>query len=297
MSRVVFTDFSGIEKLNSEMLQTRTIFSIHTPACLEGPDFDLPEWGMVLDGSPVQFHLKLSQQPSGWDGSIDVLFSSLEPADSAGEFLVNLMLDVASLKFATPFQFVRQADSFLSASGNWVSSGSAVILPEDLVQSWKIAFLFSPLEPILLRSIGWYRRGISSADPMLSFLGLWNSLEIAASTFCEKNEKTKRGIRNQLFQLMHDHLRKVGIQFFKPDTTEMDEWIDQNYKIRLDIAHGLGSTDIQTSRRISNAIPKLRRIATGLLRILCDDRLKNNERIVDVLNRADSLAAERRQEK
>jgi hypothetical protein len=291
MARVAFTDFSGLKPVKMPESRTRTYLFVETPSVLDPPEYRLPASGVVLNGALVQFETRLTQEQGGWLAEVDVVADTLEPNTSFAEFYFNQTLDVAALRHASPFQVLPRSDATSSAGQTRFhnTSTSAVVTPEDFDQSARLAFLLYTLETDLLRSIGWYRRGLSSPDTLLSFLGLWNSIEIAAARFCQKNDKTDKGSKNQIFQLLTDYLPKSGIQFFKPNTEELDEWITKNYDMRLQIAHGLGSTDLSIFRNSEVMIPKLRSVSTALLRVLADARCKDNQDIVSAIQQAERI--------
>ncbi len=136
-----------------------------------------------------------------------------------------------------------------------------------------------------MRGIGWYRRGQSSSDSFLSFLGLWNSIEIVAGKYHIKNEETKDGSKKQIDQVLSTYLPKAQIQFFGRD--EQFPWIEENYEMRLNVAHGLGFTNENTFKSCERMIPKIRSIATALLREVLHDRCKSNPKIVELMKQAD----------
>lgn len=289
MARVAFTDYSGLKPMKMPASRTRIRLFVETPSVLDPSECEVPASGVVLNGMLVEFQTRLKQEYGGWTADVEVVSDTLEPNASFAEFYFNQTLDIAALRHASPFQVLPKSDIQHGAAPARFrdATTSAVITAEDFDQSTRLAFLLYTLETDLLRSIGWYRRGLSSPDPLLSFLGLWNSIEIAAARFCQKSEKTEKGSKNQIFQLLTDYLPKSGIQFFTPNTSELDTWIKDNYDMRLNIAHGLGSTELNLFRRSEAMIPKLRSVATALLRVLTDARCKENENIVTAIQQAE----------
>lgn len=293
MARVAFTDFSGLKPVHMSESRTKTRVFVETPAVLDPSDCQLAPSGVVLNAMPVEFQTRLRQEAGGWIADVEVVSDSLEPTASFAEFYFNQTLDITALRHASPFQILPASDVRRGATQSRFhdTTTSAVITADDIDQSTRLAFLLYTFETDLLRSIGWYRRGLSSPDLLLSFLGLWNSIEIAAARFCHKNEWTAKGTKNQIFQLLTDFLSKSGIQFFAANTDEQDTWIKDNYDMRLQIAHGLGSTDLHIFRKSEAMIPRLRAIATAVLRVLTDARCRENEQIVQVLKQAEENRA------
>ena len=291
----VFADFSSLQ-LVGEAFKTASVFFIQTPAALAKELIELPISGIVHNGRPVEFQATFIQKKGGWFASINVVTSEVEPSSFA-EFYLNLMFDVASIKYVCPFLVNAGLDQGLSDGNRFTGFHVSSILNEgDFDQSARIAFLFFTCEKDLSRSIGWYRRGISSSDSLFSFLGLWNSIETAAAKFCVKNEMTEKGSKNQIYQIFKDYLPRTGLSFFQDDA-EMDQWIKDNYQMRLDIAHGLAATEISIFRRNDFLLPKLRKVATALLRVLMDARRAENPFMKQVLQQADERKKEKKLQK
>lgn len=288
MARIAFMDFSGIKPLKKQRQRVRTSVFVETPATLDPSECQLPETTVVLNGRAVVFQTRLSQESGGWLAQIEVESDPLEPSASFAEFYFNQTLDIAALRHASPFQVLPRGNEPITPHRTRFHnvSASAVITAEDITQSTQLAFLFYSLETDLLRSIGWYRRGLSSPDGLLVFLGLWNSIEIAAACFCEKNDKTEKGSKNQIHQLLGDYLPQSERQFFKPDSDELGDWIKRNYNMRVQIAHGLGSTELNTFGKSEAMIPSLRAISTAVLRVLSDARCRDNDYIARAIQQA-----------
>jgi len=294
MKPFVFTDFSGLEPLSTTFCRSHSSFFVETPVIILPPTIDVPITGITHNGQPVQFAAHFERRETGFIADIAVESVESEPSSKFAEFYLNLMLDVASLRHASPFQILMNSGE---DKKRIIPSTSGIMQQEDFDQAARIAFLYYTWENDLTRSISWYRKGLSSPDPLLSFLGLWNSIEILASKFCEKNAKTEGDgkTKNQIHQAFLDYLKESRSEFFADDD-EMHEWIKENHKMRLDIAHGLASSDLNTYRRNEVLIPKIRKIATTFVRLVADARRTENEKMKCIIEQANQQAAQRRKE-
>jgi hypothetical protein len=217
-----------------------------------------------------------------------------EPDSGFAEYLLNQSLDTLALRFASPFQCVAASEEHLTLAGSNAShSVGAVVGIRDIDESIRMGMLLYTFEDTLLKALSWYRRGISATDPVLGFLGLWNSLETVASKFHTPNEETPGKSKKQVAQLLSEHLRKSGFQFFKPDSDEMWNWVETTYKSRKDLAHGLKALNPSSNDELRRAIPKLKSVVTAILRVMLDTRCTENEEIAQVLKQAEELKKQR----
>jgi hypothetical protein len=284
----VYADFSSLEKLNRSVSRSRSSFFIETPIVIEPEAINIPLTGIVHNGQMVEFQANFQRKEGGFDAEVKVLSDQSEPNSVFAQFYLNLMFDVASLRHASPFQILSSVNINREAQSRFLGTSTCGIMrAEDFDQSARLSFLYFSYEKDLVRSISWYRRGLSSTDPLFSFLGLWNSIEIASSKFCEKNEKTSNGVKNQIYQAFLDYLPKHSPSVFT-DENEMDLWINENYQMRLDIAHGLASSDLKIFERNESLLPKIRRVATIFLRHISDARRNENDMIVRVIKQAEA---------
>ena len=132
------------------------------------------------------------------------------------------------------------------------------IIPKD---EWKFAFEESRLlqftEPIFLKALGWYRKGLITEDPLDKFLAFWNSIEIVATKYHTKTEKTKQGSKKQIRQCFIDLWGNI-------ENWELiagnQDWINDNYEIRKNIAHGIKPINIDTIEEITSELQTIEKL-------------------------------------
>jgi Apea-like HEPN len=291
MARVAFTDYSGLRDFGREEVACRTKFFIYTTAFLSENQHAF-DYGFMWNGTAAEVRFDFTQKDRVWATTLDVNLSGFmrEPNSGLAEYLINQSLDVLSLRSASPYQCVIQnAHDELPFESGEAHAAGAIITMDDIDQAARMGMLLYTFEDTLLKALSWYRRGISTVDPALGFLALWNSLETVAAKFHVRSDEIRGRSKKQILRLLTDHLSKSGFQFFKPQTDEMSNWIEISYDKRKDLAHGLRALGPSTNRELRDAIPRLKSIVTAILRVMLDLRCKENDMIVKVFDQADLL--------
>jgi hypothetical protein len=236
----------------------------------------------MWNGAFAEVRIEVYQKKRGWHATLDVNYPPFmrEPSSAFAEYLLNQSLDVLAIRFASSFQCVIQGlPEDLPLESDEGYGVGAIITVNDLDQAVRMGALLFTFEETLLKALSWYRRGISTADPVLGFLAIWNSLETVSAKFHEKSEKTTGKSKKQIFQLLSDHLSKSGSQYFNPKSDDLWNWIEASYELRLDIAHGLRALDPSSNEKLRQAIPRLKSVVTAILRVMIDLRYKENKMI------------------
>ncbi|MCF6277756.1 MAG: hypothetical protein L3J16_03275 [Anaerolineales bacterium] len=119
-----------------------------------------------------------------------------------------------------------------------------IVLRDEWRWAFREARMLAFSQPTFLRAIGWYRKGLIAEDPFDKFLAFWNSIEIVAGKYHPKNERSNKGSKSQIWEcfkvLWSEHVDKW------PIISGQTKWIDENYDIRKNIAHGVFTIDIQS---------------------------------------------------
>jgi hypothetical protein len=138
------------------------------------------------------------------------------------------------------------------------------------------------------RSLGWYRKALCADDPFDKFLALWNAIEIVASKYYRyvptiDQERVKKGSKSQLWECFK---ALWGPCDQWPIIPGQDEWIDENYEARKDVAHGTSSVDIHKVAAVADKLDSVEQVAYRFLRdwreqLLYTDRHPPSERLED----------------
>lgn len=221
-------------------LTVDTQLFVATDAVLDDGVLDLDPLAMVVNGALIELHIRFSMaQSDGWDGTIRMTFEGLESNSPFAFILCRQFMDVLALWNVCGFEVFPSVSHAPRAIAGSARDSRPVITRDAVIEALQASCYVSTFSETLAKSLGWYRRGLSSSDETLSFLALWNSLEISASRFHTRTEKAKEGIKNQIYQSFLDLWKGQGNYAFPGGEATYTTWIDENYEKRKNIAHGL----------------------------------------------------------
>ena len=221
-------------------LTVETKLFVATDAVLDDGNLDTGTLAIVVNGALLTLRIRFAMaQAGGWDGTIRMSFDGLESDSPFAYFLCRQFMDVLALWNVCGFEVFPSASHAPQSVAASVRESRPVVTLKDVTEALHASFYIGTFSQVLARSLGWYRRGLSSPDETLSFLALWNSLEIAASSFHEQTERTKLGIKNQIYQSFLDLWKGQRNYAFPEGESAYDAWIKENHEKRTNIAHGL----------------------------------------------------------
>ena len=134
---------------------------------------------------------------------------------------------------------------------------------DELTDAFKTARLWVLTEPTFLRAIGWYRKGLYTEDTFDKFLAFYNSIE----TLCSKYNPNPRacidrGSKCHIWETFNNIWGECPNWPIIPNQTD---WVDNNYEIRKNIAHGIASIDINEVENVFSKIDTIKRLAYKLI--------------------------------
>jgi hypothetical protein len=143
-----------------------------------------------------------------------------------------------------------------------------VIEPSAIGSAFHEADRLARDRPSFLRSLGWYRKGLTNDDPLDKFLAFWNAIEIVASKFYHyvpsiDKERAKQGSKSQVwecFKALWGECKKW------PVIPGLDKWIDESYSVRKDVAHGVTFIDIHKVSAVAKRLPVIQEVCYHFLR-------------------------------
>ena len=112
------------------------------------------------------------------------------------------------------------------------------------------------------RSLGWYRKGLNSEDPIDRLLAFWSALEGISSQYFRHSERTKEGIINQICDCFDQLWGNVDNWKVIPGNAKV---VNEFYAFRNGIAHGALNLDVDTIRKISSTLELYRSLVYRFL--------------------------------
>jgi Apea-like HEPN len=121
--------------------------------------------------------------------------------------------------------------------------------------------------PSFLRSLGWYRKGLTTDDPLDKFLAFWNAIEIVASRYYRHiptidKEQAKKGTKSQVWECFK---ALWGSCEDWPVIPRLNKWIDESYAVRVDVAHGVAFIDIHRVTAVAERLPAIEEVCYHFL--------------------------------
>lgn len=142
-----------------------------------------------------------------------------------------------------------------------------IIEHEQIENAFRAADDLGMTEPAFLRSLGWYRKGLYTEDPLDKFLAFWNAIEIVTAGYYTTvpsidHDRAKKGFKNQVWGCF---IALWGPCDQWPNIPGDDRWIDENYEIRTNIAHGVSTIGVETVTSVINKLDTIQRVAHRFL--------------------------------
>ena len=132
-----------------------------------------------------------------------------------------------------------------------------VIESDQIEHAFSGTYSLARGSPSFLRSLGWYRKGLTTEDPLDKFLAFWNAIEIVASKYYHyvpsiDKERAKKGSKNQVWACFEALWGQCSDWPVIPGQTK---WIDESYAVRLDVAHGVAFINIHKVGEVAERLP------------------------------------------
>lgn len=230
-------------------------FSVYGPITLKDRNrsFRTSQQKGLRSNDPFYSDIEISARTSrGVEVCLTAKAPKQELAKRAGLVFFGQMLDALTLDINLPVYL----NLFESAPiQHEKHSERRIITEEEWVEAFKESRLLSENQPIFLRALGWYRKGLVSDDPLDQYFSFWNSIEIIANNYHTKTEKTKNGIKNQIYQHFEDIWKD------KTNWPMTQEEISLYHSIRNQIAHGVIPINTKKVYEIVEFIERIKTIS------------------------------------
>ncbi len=236
---------------------------------------------------PFYSDIEIAGQPSGLRATVTARAPDHILAYKAAVFFFGQMVDALTLAVNRPM--------YLSLTERERSYGQRhdvrrVIESDQIEHAFSEAYSLARGSPSFLRSLGWYRKGLTTEDPLDKFLAFWNAIEIVASKYYHyvpsiDKERAKKGSKNQVWACFEALWGQCSDWPVIPGQTK---WIDESYAVRLDVAHGVAFINIHKVGEVAERLPVIEDLCYRFLkgwreRFLELDRHAPSESLPDTL--------------
>ncbi|MCO5210448.1 MAG: hypothetical protein M9936_12175 [Caldilinea sp.] len=214
--------------------------------------------------NPFYSDVQIESVPSGLRARLTARAQDKKLAYKAGVYFFGQMLDVLTLRIKQPMYL----GLFQGSKPRQVEHNVRRMLDrDDFTDAFQDAHELAVHNHQFLRSLGWFRKGLTADDPLDKFLAFWNSIEIVASSYYRfvdgiDQERASNGSKSQIwecFKLMW------GVCDVWPVIAAQRSWIDDNYAVRTDIAHGVAFVNIQDVEKVAARLPDIEEVSYQFL--------------------------------
>jgi hypothetical protein len=219
--------------------------------------------------NPFESEIEIGSIPSGLQATVTVRADNGELAHQAAVVFFGRMLDALTLTVDCPM--------YLGLTGRKQARSERhherrVIEQDEIERAFDEAGRFAGAKQArpYFRSLGWYRKGLLTEDPLDKFLAFWNAITIVAGKYYDADilpginkERGKKGCISQVwecFKAMWGECEKW------PVIPGLKKWIDESNDTRNDIAHGNASIDIRTVQEVAKRLPQIEKVCYEFLR-------------------------------
>jgi len=224
---------------------------------------------------PFYSDIGIETSISGVDASVTSFASTSALAHKAALFFFGQMLDSLALLIREPLFLSFTKTRPIRNENHTVRR---LVEEAEWITSFKESRGLNEYEPSFLRALGWYRKALYTEDPFDKFLAFWNSIEVTTSKYHTRDEKTKKGSINQIWQCFET---LWGDCKDWPIILGDKKWINMNHEIRKDIAHGVKPVTVKSVENILDKLEGLEEVAYSFLtgwkekKIPVDDHLSS----------------------
>jgi hypothetical protein len=207
---------------------------------------------------PFWTTVKITKAPHGVLAKIVARARGQKDANDAAVYFVGQMLDVLSLQTDLPLYLSLEGVQFRAHDTNT----KRLIESHEWSDAFKLGREYGLKRPTFSRALSWYRKGLTSEDPIDKFLAFWSSIEGVGAKFARPNDRTRQGAINQIcdcFDQLWDSTDKWKVI---PNDAQC---VNRFHDTRNGISHGFITVNVETLQEIASELPKLQELAYNFL--------------------------------
>jgi hypothetical protein len=214
---------------------------------------------------PFYSDIEIQSVPSGVRATVTTRAPDQTVAYKAAIFYFGRMLDTLTLVINRPMYLGLTERERARTERHDVRR---VVEPGEIENAFHEAHQLARTNPPFLRSLGWYRKGLTTDDPFDKFLAFWNAIEIVASKYYHyvpaiDKQRAKNGSKSQVWECFKALWGPCEKWPVIPGQTK---WIDESYLVRRDVAHGVAFVDIHKVAEVADRLPAIEKVCYLFLR-------------------------------
>lgn len=213
---------------------------------------------------PFYSDIEIARIPSGLKATVTARAPDHSVAYKAAVFYFGHMLDVLTLSVKQPM--------YLSLTDRERSYGphhdvKRIIELDEFENAFSEAHRLGQRSPSYLRSLGWFRKGLTTDDPLDKFLAFWNSIEIVAGKYYRyvPTINKQRATNGSISQVWECFKALWGPCEEWPVIPGQTKWIDQSYAVRVGVAHGTEPINIHKVAEVAQRLPAIEEVSFRFL--------------------------------
>ncbi|MDP5276171.1 methylamine utilization protein MauJ [Chengkuizengella axinellae] len=207
-------------------------------------------------------NIQLSKSHYGIKATITAYADTIDIAETVAYVYFGRMRDILTLNNEVPIQLHKNEGRYNSPRS---FPGRRVLTETNIKTAFKMSRIFESEQSKLLRAIGWYSKGKLSHNTFDQFLAFWNVIEILGKKYHTPINRTKEGVKNQIYQCFIDYFGEIT-------SWDLPErWIDSMYDKRNGIVHGGENTTLEAIKETSKVIPLLDKTSKMLIDKIIDN--------------------------
>lgn len=213
---------------------------------------------------PFYSDIEIMGLPTGLKATVTARAPDQAVAYKAAVFFFGHMLDALTLAINQPLYLSLIQGERTHAQRQDVRRR---IEQNEFEDAFREAHDLSRGSPSFLRSLGWYRKGLTTDDPLDKFLAFWNAIEIVAGKYyryvpCIDKGRAQNGSKSQVWECF----KALWGQCEEwPTIPGQTKWIDESYSVRLDVAHGVAFIDVHKVGEVAERLPAIERVCFNFL--------------------------------
>jgi hypothetical protein len=213
---------------------------------------------------PFYSDIEITGLPSGLKATVTARAPDQAVAYKAAVFFFGHMIDALTLTINQPMYLSLTQGERTHAQRHDVKR---CIEQNEIENAFREAHILGHGSPSFLRSLGWFRKGLTTDDPLDKFLAFWNAIEIVAGKYYHyvptiDKERAKKGSKSQVWECFKALWGPCEKWPVIPGQTG---WIDDSYSVRLDVAHGIAFIDVHKVAEIAERLPPIEQVCFRFL--------------------------------